>query len=275
MKLLAILGCSKNGNTTEIVKYFEKKLIETVKCEVEYLYLSDYTIDFCTGCHKCIFDDENKCPHHIEVKKIEDKIMNSDGLILASPGYMFSVTGIMKNFLDHVAYNCHRPKYFHKKAYIIANCTRWQEKSVFAPMEIWLAGSGFTVCGKMYIDILPFPLNEKMLHNKREQIEKNAHRFVLELQKKEELKPKFGDLMIFHAFRTLSRLAPNILKADIRYYDSINAHDKNVKWYVPAKISFLKHRIANIMEHKMEKGIYKMIDQEELQKVDKRYITRL
>ncbi|GAA0179573.1 hypothetical protein SH2C18_24170 [Clostridium sediminicola] len=95
MKLLAILGCSKNGNTTEIVKYFEKRLLENI--EFEYLYLSDYKIDFCTGCHNCIFTGEKYCPHYLDVRKIEEKILNSDGLILASPGYMFSVTGIMKN----------------------------------------------------------------------------------------------------------------------------------------------------------------------------------
>ncbi|WP_105616290.1 flavodoxin family protein [Vallitalea okinawensis] len=275
MKLIAILGCSKNGNTTQIVQLFEKKLKEQIECEVEYLYLSDFDIGFCTGCHKCIFDDEKKCPHHVEVRKLEDKIMHSDGLILASPGYMFSVTGVMKNFLDHVAYNCHRPKYFYKNAFIIANCTRWQEKSVLTPMEVWLSGAGFTVNGKMYVDMLPFPLKEKILHKKRRLIEKKAHKFSSILKKDVDLQPRLGELMVFHAFKTLSKIAPNILKADVRYYESINAYEKSVKWYIPAKISLLKHYMANMMAHKMEKEISKMIDQDELHNVQDRYITRL
>jgi multimeric flavodoxin WrbA len=164
MKILAIMGSSKNGNTAEVVKYFEKKLIEGVKCEFEYLYLSDYDIPFCVGCHNCIFTGQDKCPHCLMVKAIEDKILSSDGIILASPGYMFSVTGIMKNFLDHVAYNCHRPKYFGKKAFLISSCTKWQEKGVFIPMETWVSGAGFKSVGKMFVEMLPFPLNEKELN---------------------------------------------------------------------------------------------------------------
>lgn len=275
MKLLAILGSTKNGNTTELVKYFEKKLSETIKCEVEYLYLSDYSIDFCTGCHNCIFVDEKKCPHYLDVKIIEDKILNSDGLILASPGYMFSVSGIMKNFLDHVAYNCHRPKYFNKKTYLIANCTKWQEKSVFTPMETWVTGSGFTLCGKIYTDMLPFPVKENILDKKRKLINKSACEFGRELKTNVILKPKFGDLMIFHLFRTLCKIAPNILKADAIYFKERKAYDKETKWYVPAKISSLKHNFASIIEKKMEKEIFRMIDKKELEKVDDRYVTRL
>jgi multimeric flavodoxin WrbA len=275
MKLLAILGCSKHGNTTEVVKYFERKLKENIECEIEYLYLLDYKIDFCTGCHNCIFVGEENCAHYLEVKKIEDKIFNADGLVLASPGYMFSVTGIMKNFLDHVAYNCHRPKYFYKKAYLIANCTKWQEKSVFIPMETWINGAGFTQVGKIYVDMMPFPVNENILDKKRKIISDGANEFAKELKSGDELKPKFGDIMIFHAFRTLCKLAPNILKADTLYFNKKNSYDKSTKWYVPAKISLVKHYFANAMEKKIEKEISKMVDKQELQKVEKRYITRL
>ena len=76
MKILAIMGCRKDGNTSEIVKHFESKMKSLGEVNFEYLYLSDYPIDFCVGCHNCIFIGEDKCPHYDGVKAIEDKILN-------------------------------------------------------------------------------------------------------------------------------------------------------------------------------------------------------
>ncbi|MCW3490487.1 flavodoxin family protein [Dethiobacter alkaliphilus] len=264
MKILAVMGSSKHGNTTEIVNFFAKKLSGKFPCEIEYLYLSDYEIDFCVGCHNCFFIGEEKCLSHPEVKKIEDKLLAADAVILATPGYMFSVTGIMKNFLDHVAYNCHRPKYFGKKAYLISSCTKWQEKSVFAPMETWASGAGFTVAGKEFVEMLPFPLNENELDKRRKTIEKAAAEFSAELKKDEEIKPGFGGIMIFHAFRVFCKIAPNIFKADYEYFKEKNAYDKDAKWYVPAKVSGFRHLLASFMEKRIEKDVSKMIDHEKL-----------
>lgn len=260
MKILAVIGSSKKGNTSELVKYFERKIKEKDNVEFEYLYLSDYNIGFCTGCHNCIFIGEDKCPHYQIVKNIEDKIISSDALILASPGYMFSVTGILKNFLDHVAYNCHRPKYFDKKAYLIACCTKWQEKSVFAPMETWLSGAGFRFVGKTYVDMLPFPLKESELSKRRRKIDEAAEKLYKGLNQDEGTKPNFVNIIIFHVFRTLCKIAPQILKADYEYFNKINAYDKKTRWYIKTKVSFLKHKMACYIERNIKKEIAKLID---------------
>lgn len=264
MKILAIIGSTKVGNTSEAVRYFQQKITEKGKVDVEYLYLSDYNLEFCTGCHNCITIGEETCPHFQTVKLIEDKIIESDALILATPGYMFSVTGIMKNFLDHVAYNCHRPKYFGKKAFLISSCTKWQEKSVFAPMETWLSASGFNLVGKVYVEMLPLPMSGSQIDKTRKKLESAATKFYSELHKSEELKPDFGGIVIFYAFRTLCKIAPQILKADYKYFSDRNAYDKETKWYVPAKIPFLKHKIATFIERKMEKDISKLVDMDKL-----------
>jgi len=258
------MGCRKDGNTSEIVKYFESKMKSLGEVNLEYLYLSDYPIDFCVGCHNCIFIGEDKCPHYDAVRGIENKILSSDGIILASPGYMFSVTGIMKNFLDHVAYNCHRPKYFGKKIYLISSCTKWQEKTVFGPMEAWTSAAGFKLSGKTYVDMLPLPFNDKELNMRRGKLDKAALGFWSDLKTQAELKPVMGNIIVFHVFRTLCKIAPNILRADYHYFKEIKAYDKNSKWYVPARISFFSHRFATFMEKKMEKEITKLIDIEKL-----------
>lgn len=275
MKIVAVMGSSKNGNTTEVVQYFEKKLTERLRCEFEYLYLSDYPLDFCVGCHNCIFTGQDKCPHHPVVKAMEDKMIAADGIILATPGYMFSVTGIMKNFLDHVAYNCHRPKYFGKKAFLISSCTKWQVKGVFIPLQTWVTAAGFRLAGKLFVEMLPFPLREKELDKKRRMIAKAAARFAGELQRKGEIKPDFGRVMVYHAFRTLCQIAPRILRADYQYFDGINAFDQDTKWYIPARVSNFQHRLANFMERRIGKAVLKMVDRARLEGDGRDFRNRL
>ena len=40
-------------------------------------------------------------------------------MIITSPVYSLQISGQLKNFIDHMSYNFHRPKYFNKKALII------------------------------------------------------------------------------------------------------------------------------------------------------------
>ncbi|WP_347707330.1 NAD(P)H-dependent oxidoreductase [Clostridium sporogenes] len=43
----------------------------------------------------------------------------ADALIVTSPVYSLQITGLLKNSIDHMAYNFHRPRFFTKKALVI------------------------------------------------------------------------------------------------------------------------------------------------------------
>ncbi len=276
MKVLAIMGSRRNGNTAEVVGFFERELKKTVpSLEFEYLYLVDLKFPFCTGCHNCIFIGEDKCPNHTIVKGIEDRILRSDGVVLATPGYMYSVQGYMKNFLDHVAYNCHRPKYFGKPIYFLAAATKWQKRSVFTPMETWGGGAGFRKAGSTYIEMYPFPTSEREMEKKRETLRRAAKDFHKALIYKGPIQPKFGEVMIFHVFKTLSELFPTILLADRRYFEEKGAYKKGAKWYIPAKISPLTNAMARFAASRLRKGITGMADMEKTKTIRGHFRNKL
>ena len=275
MKILAVMGSSKFGNTTELVKYFINGISEKIEIETEYFYLADAEIEFCVGCHNCIFLGEKKCPHYQKVRIVEEKMQHADAVILASPGYMFSVTGVMKNFLDHAAYNCHRPKYFNKKMILIGNFTKWQEKGVFIPMETWASGAGFQIIGKFWTDMMPFPLTGEELSKKKNSIDKAADKISKKLIENKPKKIGFGDVAIFHSFRTLSQIAPEILSADYEYFKERNAFIKSTKWYIHVKVPAVYNFLGNLMEKMVKKQVTGSTDMEKLKTIKGRYITRL
>jgi hypothetical protein len=81
--------------------------------------------------------------------------------------------------------------------------------------------------------------------------------------------------MIFHAFRTLCKIGPNILAADYEYFKNKNAYDSNTKWYIPAKVSHINHKFANYMEKRIKKSVSKMVDSEKLNSKDGGFRNKL
>jgi len=92
----------KNGRT---VKYL-KEVIEGIKKEkgeYQLLHLSDFQILPCLGCYSvlpknCTFP----CVQKDDMEKIYSLLLKSQGIVLGSPSYWFSVSGLVKNFIDRL-----------------------------------------------------------------------------------------------------------------------------------------------------------------------------
>ena len=100
MEILGIVGSSrKNGNTDILVK----KVLEGANnsgITSQLIYLKDYKINDCIGCEKCKKDF--KCVFKDGMQDIYPLIEKADAVVIGSPTYFYSVTGIMKNFLDRL-----------------------------------------------------------------------------------------------------------------------------------------------------------------------------
>lgn len=120
MKITVIYGQSHKGSTYHIAKMLADKLDGEV---TEFFLPKDFD-SFCVGCTACFAKSETLCPHYKKLKPITDAIDDADVIILASPVYVYHVTGSMKAFLDHYGYRwmVHRPeeKMFSKQAVCIS-----------------------------------------------------------------------------------------------------------------------------------------------------------
>ncbi|MFH1587593.1 MAG: flavodoxin family protein [Candidatus Diapherotrites archaeon] len=98
MKVLGINGSPKSkGNSAFLLN----ECLESAKkegAETEIIHLADYRIKKCNGCDRCI--KEKKCNLDDDYKIIEEKMIEADALVLASPVYVGSVSGLMKDFGD-------------------------------------------------------------------------------------------------------------------------------------------------------------------------------
>ena len=101
-KILGVMGSPrKNGNTDILVS----KILEgsnEVGAETEMIYLKDLEIKECNGCHACW--DGKECSKHDDMNDLFEKIMACDVIIFGSPVYWYSVTALMKAFIDRFVY---------------------------------------------------------------------------------------------------------------------------------------------------------------------------
>ena len=111
MKVTVIYGVMHKGSTYNCVKQLIDQLGEKHQITFEEFRLAGDMPHFCCGCGNCFLKGEDTCPHYKEMAPIQTSLEGADLIILASPCYVFDVSGQMKVFLDHLGYRwmVHRP----------------------------------------------------------------------------------------------------------------------------------------------------------------------
>ena len=172
MKILIIHGSPRRGNTWKILNKVKEKINEEIDADYEIIELSKMKITMCTGCFNCILKSEEKCPHYESIKYINDKITWCDAMIITSPVYSLQISGQLKNFIDHMSYNFHRPKYFNKKALIITTTGGVRAKEIANYIKEVLTFWGINTTYK-----LPIVYRDNNLEKYDKQIDKVLSKF--------------------------------------------------------------------------------------------------
>lgn len=99
MKIIGIVASPRGarGNTARLLQVVLEGA-ESQGAEVEVVFLPGRTVLPCKACDTC--HKKGRCPQKDDFESIKEKILRSDGLILASPNYIFSVSAQMKAFMD-------------------------------------------------------------------------------------------------------------------------------------------------------------------------------
>jgi len=103
MKILAVNGSPRGakGNTERIVQPFLEGAREA-GAETEVIYLKDKEIKHCQGCFSCWIKTPGVCIHKDDMPDLLEKIYEGDILVFATPLYIYTVSGLMKDFMDRM-----------------------------------------------------------------------------------------------------------------------------------------------------------------------------
>jgi multimeric flavodoxin WrbA len=101
MKVVAFNGSArKDGNTAILVNAVFKEL-KKAKIETELVQLAGKKISGCTACGKCFENKDRRCVVANDIlNECIEKMLESDGIILASPTYFADVSTNMKALIE-------------------------------------------------------------------------------------------------------------------------------------------------------------------------------
>lgn len=100
MKILAVVGSLRDGNTKYLVEETVKAIENIENIQIEKIYLSNIKMNFCNGCLSC--DETGKCIFEDDMSDIVVKAKNSDAFIFATPARWGLLSGEIKTFLDRL-----------------------------------------------------------------------------------------------------------------------------------------------------------------------------
>lgn len=117
MKVLAINSSRRKGNTFHLLLQLQD-MLEKEGIQVKIINLYDYHIKHCIGCENCLI--RGNCNIEDDLHLLVDEIKEYDGIILSSPVYLRSVSGILKTFVDRTCSWYHRPVLYGKPLLAVA-----------------------------------------------------------------------------------------------------------------------------------------------------------
>ncbi|BDA74748.1 NADPH-dependent FMN reductase [Calothrix sp. PCC 7716] len=97
VKIVGIAGSLRKDSYSQLALEVAVQRLQALGAEVEILDLRQMQLPFCNG-----GDDYSEYP---DVEKLQNAVKNADGLVLATPEYHGSVSGVLKNALDLMSFD--------------------------------------------------------------------------------------------------------------------------------------------------------------------------
>ena len=240
-KVTAIIGTQTKRNTYRAVQEFESNLKQYGEIDFEYVFLSDYNLEFCRGCKVCFDKGEEHCPLKDDRDVLLEKLEQADGVIFATPNYAFQLSARMKNLFDRTAFIDHRPRFFGKTCTAIV--TQGIGKGGDILKYLYFAGEnlGFHVSKGCCVNTLE-PMTEVQNKKLVQKIKEASDRFYKDLTRPTRA-PSFFRLMMFRITRPLVKSAGEKYR-DYHYYQEKGWFDSD--YYYDTSLGFPK-RLAGYL----------------------------
>jgi multimeric flavodoxin WrbA len=192
-KVVAIIGSYRKGHIIDNAVSAVLEGAEQAGAETEKVYLLDKNIEFCDNCRACTQTEEVEaghggCVHDDDMEEILGQLDNADGIILACPVNISTVTALMKRFIERLVAFAYWPwgkavpkmriKNHDKKAVLVTSSAapgfigRILMPNALGVMKFAAKYMGAKVVGKLYFGLVAdqrdHKLNDKALNKAKQ-----------------------------------------------------------------------------------------------------------
>lgn len=216
-KVTVFLGTARRQHTYYAVQQFLEELQKLSSVKSEIVPLTDYRIESCRGCKNCFRAGEGHCPLKDDRDALIGKMMESNGVVFATPNYSYQVSSVMKAFLDRLGFLFHRPRFFGRTCTSIVAQGIYGGSKIVKYLDFVGMGLGFNVVRGNCTTALD-PMNRQ----ERERIDavasEHGRRFHAGLSMPPYPVPALLKVCAFRAARTSIRVMLDENSCDFAYY---------------------------------------------------------
>ncbi len=149
MKLISLVGSphGKKGNTARLTREVQRGA-ESMGAVVETIFLKGDSVAPCNGCDVCHI--KGSCVQKDGFAEIVQKILSADGLILASPNYIFSVSAQLKAFMDRCCGILHCQTFMGRYGASVVTSGGGDEEPIADYLNQFLISTGIVPVGSVW-----------------------------------------------------------------------------------------------------------------------------
>ena len=245
-RVTAFVGTASKKHTLQAVRQFLKGIEARGDVESEVVVLSDHKLGACRGCKVCFMRGESLCPLKDDRDLLIEKVMTSDGIILATPNYSFHVSGLMKTFLDRLGFVFHRPRFFGKTFTSIVVQGFHGGPAIVKYLDFVGNGLGFNTEKGICMTALD-PMTEKEQRKMDAIIAAHGRRFHRRLSQASYPSPSLLKLVIFRMGRTNVRLLAEKTSPDYAYYRDKGWLESD--YFYPARLNLFQQAAGSLFDY--------------------------
>lgn len=234
----------RRGATFRAAETFASRLEALGGVETKIVWLGDYKIGTCRGCKLCVTRGEDICPLRDDRDLVVGEMLAADAFVLAAPNYSWHVPGLLKVFLDRLAFALHRPRFHGKTATAIVVAGIGFGSRVRKYLEFVEDNLGFDVV-RGSVSLTLEPMTSKALARMNDRLTKQARRFHEQLMRPAFRTPSLLKLAMFRMARTGIRLnAQGLLDWD--YYRDQGWFESD--YFYPVRLGWAKKAIGALLD---------------------------
>ena len=251
MKTLFLIGSGRvEGNTARAAGIFREKLERACResgeaLEAETVCLGREGLEFCRGCRACFDQGEESCPLKDAFTPLWEKVRSADALVILSPVYVEDVSGLIKNWIDRMAFNSHRPSLYGKSAWLITTSGSRSTKHALRTMKVALTTWGAKVEGGNLLFLGALSGAEKIAEKYGAALDGAARKLLKAVRARSAEAPTLFSLLAFRVQQGLWRREEKD-SLDKRYWADKGWLEPGCGYYMPHRAGAMKRALAGL-----------------------------
>lgn len=252
MKLLLLNSSGRaGGNTARAMDLLEENLVAIAKQKglaltCERVSLARLALKPCIGCRACFDRGEAACPQQDELLALYERMRSADGYVIATPVYVEDVNGILKTMIDRMAFLCHRPALYGKRALLFTTSGIGSSRHAMTTMTKAFGTWGIKTVAPMQLSLGALTPCDEVNGRYSERIAAVAARYMRDFSL--PFRPSFYSLIAFTVQQALwKRDRIDRASVDYRFWQESGWLDHDRWYYDPAQKHSPRVLLARMM----------------------------